>query len=272
MLRGLDASSVQAGLPFATLAAAGHKFVILKGQQGNDGFDPWFERNMKAALEHGIEPFPYCFTYPLPHLDPKAQAQLFVERVHRYPEMRGRPIFIDAEWPEVVGRDGKKGWKEWKCSPAQISEWQRVNAEEVHRLSGVRPRLYTYDWWWACVRDGAPGYGYPKGADVSWAAEYPLWMAWYTNKWPNEGDKPRIPKPWSSWEFWQFDGNGGLRLPNGVDSDFCVFNGDEAGLRALANGSHVDREPEPFDIVHSNAEMIEALVEAHRERVLCSAE
>lgn len=244
MLRGLDASSVQGALPVNAIVDAGLRFAILRAQVGNDGFDPWFERNMRACLDAGIEVFPYCFFYPLPlkdkktgrivpTRDPKVQAQMFVDRVHRFPEMRGRPIFIDEEWPEV------ENWAEWGCSAAQINEAMRVNAAEVARLSGRTPALYTYLFWWNAVA---------SGADVSWAGAYPLWMAWYVKSWPGPGSKPRTPKPWSSALFWQWDGNGGELLPNGVDSDFCVFDGDEADLRAFASGASDSTPTLPVEV------------------------
>jgi GH25 family lysozyme M1 (1,4-beta-N-acetylmuramidase) len=180
MLRGFDASSVQGKIPYDRLGNE-YKFCILKAQQGNDGFDPFFERNAQAALDRGIEPFAYCFTYPLPHLDPKAQAALFVERLSKT-VCAGRPIFLDNEWPEVGA-----GWAKWKCSASQLADWQHANAEEVHRLSGVRPAIYTYDYWWSSVRD--------RGGDVSWAADYDLWMAWYRTGWPKDGDAPKVPRP-----------------------------------------------------------------------------
>ncbi len=225
ILKGLDASSVQGALPYAELVKMGCRFVILKAQEGNDGFDPWFERNMKAGFDAGLEVFAYCFFFPLPvepskeTRDPKHQAKLFVDRVYKFPEMQGRPIFIDEEWPEV------QDWKRWGCSAAQINDAMRVNAEEVHRLSGVRPALYTYLYWWNTIS---------LHADTSWAADYELWMAWYVNGWPGPGQKPRVPAPWTGARFWQFDGNGGLKLPNGVDSDFCTFDGTEEELLRFA--------------------------------------
>lgn len=109
-------------------------------------------------------------------------------------------------------------------------------AAEVHRLSGVAPVLYTYPWWWAAVRDGVSAYGFPTKGDVTWAKAYGLWLASYRTGWPKPGDAPKVPAPWSQWTFWQFDGNGGLRLPNGIDCDFCVFRGDDAALTAFAAG------------------------------------
>lgn len=264
MLRGIDASSVQGLLPVKALAAIDIRFAVLKAQQGNDGFDPLFERNMKACLDAGIEVFPYCFFYPLPVVDkktgqtrpsraPKEQAKRFVDAVLRFPQMHGRPIFIDEEWPEI----GE--WVEWGCTAQSISDAMRENAEETHRLSGVRPILYTYLYWWSAVA---------KGADVSWASAYALWMAWYVKKWPGPGSRAKVPYPWTDALFWQWDGNGGELLPNGVDSDFCVFHGTEDDLRELAYGQKPADEPPPFSgpIVHANEEMLEAEIARYRER------
>jgi lysozyme len=232
MIRGLDASSVQGALPFHQLTEL--RFVILKAQEGNDGFDPWFERNMRAALVAGVEAFAYCFAFPLPEngtpgRNPREQAKLFVERVYRFREMRGRPIFLDFEWP------APEDWPKWGCTAAQISEWCRVCAEEVERLTGIPPIIYTYPWWWRSV----------SAADVSWAARYGLWLAAYVSRWPAPGESPKVPQPWRTWLFWQWDGNGGARLPNGVDSDFCVFNGTEEELHTLTHQPH----PVDWDIV-----------------------
>lgn len=249
MIRGIDASAVQGALP---PLGPEYRFVILKAQQGNDGFDPWLVRNAKTSLERGLEVFAYCFAYPLPPgkpgRDPKEQAKLFVDKTFKAcPELEGKPLFLDYEWPPVVQKD-KKGWKDWGCNPQQLSDWMEANAAEVKSLTGRSPVIYTYDWWWSSVRDGAPAYGYPKGADVSWAAQYPLWMAWYTSgrqgapaRWPKPGERPKVPAPWADWLFWQWDGNGGFRLPNGVDSDACVFNGSEGDLKAWARGPQPDR-------------------------------
>jgi lysozyme len=265
MLRGSDASSVQRAMPFKALAEAGHRFVIMKAQQGNDGFDPWFERNMRSALAHGIEPFAYCFAYPLEPgkkadgtpifgRDPKEQAKICVDEVYRFPEMHGRPIFLDLEWPEP----GE--WAKWGITAKSIAAWCRIFCAEVYRLAGVKPIIYTYPWWWAEVS---------KSGDVAWASEYPLWLAAYIKGWPAPNQAPRIPKPWTNYLFWQFDGNGGLVLPNGVDADFCVFNGTEEDLHALAHGAELVAEPVvevSGDIVHDNDEMIEAELTRYRER------
>jgi len=238
MIRGFDASSCQGVLPFKQLNSE-YNFVILKAQQGNDGFDPDFERNMLDGFASGLEVFAYCFGYPLPPKDghpgrdPRVQAKLFVDRVYRFPQMRGRPIFLDFEWPEP------QDWVKWGVTAAFISQWCRDCANEVWRLTGVKPIIYTYPDWWHHV----------STADVSWASTFRLWLAAYVKAWPTDGSSPHVPKPWEDWLFWQWDGNGGFRLPNGVDADFCVFNGDRAALTALAN-------PRPVDGIEGDAAIL----------------
>lgn len=231
----MDASSVQGPLDFNRLKTSGYdiKFVILKAQEGNEGFDPAFERNAKAALAAGILAFAYCFAFPLPddgvhkYRSPEDQAALFVERVTRYPEFAKLPIFLDLEWPPP------NEWAHWGVDARFINDWCRRCAAKVYELTGVRPILYTYPWWWAEVSKGGDDGG-------AWAGEYPLWMASYNThgKWPLATQNPVVPSPWTDWLFWQFDGDGGLRLPNGVDADFCLFNGTLDELLAVAAGAN----------------------------------
>ena len=83
----------------------------------------------------------------------------------------------------------------------------------------MRPIIYTGPYFW---RDQvlAPSYG----------ADYPLWIAHFTNA------CPLTPEPWSQWAFHQFTGEG---LVNGIVGpvDRSVFNGSEAALAAMAVAS-----------------------------------
>src|SRR5579872_577519 len=142
MIKGFDASSVQGEIPWASLGD--YRFVILKSQQGNDGLDPEFAHDVAGAQAAGIEPFAYCFAYPLDHIDPKAQAKLFMDAVARGGLDIKRPVFVDCEWPEIGD------WPKWGCTAKQITAYlERLFAELV--ALGARPCLYTYPVWWAAV-------------------------------------------------------------------------------------------------------------------------
>lgn len=221
MLHGLDVSSMQGTVPWDRLTTD-YRFVICKAQQGNDGFDPMFWKNADGAKAQGLIVGAYHFAYPLPHIDPRKQAQEFFDKSRGFGTNIGElPPFLDLEWPAV------NEWAKWKCTPEQIRDWTEACLDEMTKLWGVKPYLYIYLSWWEYLA---------AKTDVSFAADYELWMAWYVKGWPQPGQKPRIPKPFTRAPFWQFDGNGGLVLPNGVDADFCVFDGTQDELNAIANG------------------------------------
>lgn len=237
MLHGLDVSAVQGVVPWSQLTTDYH-FVVIKAQQGNDGLDPYFFKNVAGAKAAGLITGGYHFAYPLPHLDPREQARMFFARCKEHGTNVGElPPFLDLEWPAV------QDWAKWKCTAQQISDWARDCLDEMRKLWGCKPYLYIYPSWWDYLA---------AHADVSWAAEYELWMASYPAKvgFPIDGQKPYIPKPFTRAPFWQFDGNGGLKLPNGVDADFCVFDGTVEELEAIARGPAL-REQTDFEIVTS---------------------
>lgn len=226
MIRGFDVSAVQGILDVPSIVAAGYQFAILKCQQGNDGKDPDFETNRKALNAAGILVSAYHFVYPLPHLDPAAQAEIFFKASDCGTNVGDLPVCVDFEWP------APELWAHWGCTAVQIGKWFKSFLEKMTELFGHRPVVYTYPWFITALLQG--------GADLSFLVDYPLWMADYSHagKLITEGMSPLIPKPWQGrqWFFWQHDGNGGLRLPNGSDADFDVFNGTFEDLQKLAAG------------------------------------
>ncbi len=223
MIRGLDASSVQGALPIKALNDAGCRFLIHKCQQGNDGKDPYFERNVSAARAAGWKVGAYHFLYPLPHLDPVTQADGFYAASDLGAYNGDLPPAIDLEWP-----DPDAGWANRGCTAEQISDFARRCAERMTELYRRRPLVYIYPYFAAKLR---------AGADITWLSEYPLWIASYAVQ-------PLVPHPWSTWAFWQYDGNGGERMPGGGDADFNRFNGDEVALEAFCRIPRGEREEE----------------------------
>ncbi len=213
MIKLIDASSVQGLLDITALDAAGCKGLIHKCQQGNDGKDPFFERNIAAAKAFGWTTGKYDFLYPLPHLNPEIQAEGFFKASHLGAADDELPPVIDLEWP-----DPDAGFVKWGCTAPQVSEFARKTAERETVLYGKRPVIYIYPYFEQKLISG--------GADVSWMQDYPLWIASYAKQ-------ATIPKPWLTSTLWQYDGNGGEKMPNGGDADFNWFQGDAEALAAF---------------------------------------
>jgi lysozyme len=237
---GVDVSSVQGTIQWSRLASVGVRFAWVKCTQGNDGADPRYRPNVDGARAVGIYVGAYHFAYNLPARvrgdgrTPQEEARRFFFISGGVGRAFGElPPAIDAEWPNV----GE--WGKWGCSAQQISEWQRVFAEEVAQLWGRAPVLYTYPFWWRVLA---------ASADVSWAATYPLWIANYKGidqEFPPEEAKPYVPPPWDMWTFWQWSADKGRRLPGCLtDIDRNVFAGTIEDLRELASVYGAPTQPE----------------------------
>lgn len=238
---GVDVSSIQNTVPWSALADQGASFAFLRCKIGNDaGHDSHFATNVTAAGAASLVVAPYHFAYPLPHLKPAEQVAGFVEASRIGGDLIGArpgdlPPALDLEWPPPVAlKPGGKGWREWGCSAQQIVDWALEALDGMTEAWGTRPVVYVYPDFMRHVRDGA------SPLSLVDLAKFPLWIAGgarygtaNTTLPDLATERPPVPDPWRSWAFWQFDGNGGRKLPNGVDADHDVFNGTIDDLRAL---------------------------------------
>lgn len=263
LVRGIDVSAMQGEVPWELCAEAGVEFSIMRCAIGNESRpDVRFSKNIAAAKRTGIVPGGYTFLFPLPHLLARAQAQHHVRLLEECGAFHGELVpMADLEWPPreewKVGPDGKKvltyPWKKWGCSAEQIAEFCLTYLDEVHRLTGLHWGVYTYRYWSACV-------GLEKYPEFR---RGPLWLAdyWAAGRAPTAEEVARLKPLADGWvpAVVQHDGNGGLRLPNGVDADFNVLVGGHERLDELAAGSPVWEEPKQMatasgPILGSNAD------------------
>lgn len=246
MIPGVDVFAGYGAIDFNLVASAGYRFAYIKGQEGNTGKDPAYERNVMRARDAGIIVGAYSFAFPLPS-DPKhpgrgplEQAELYFRACSGLGSQPGElSPSLDLEWPPP------EEWAKWKCSPQQISDWGHECAEAMTLLWGRSPVIYTYPFWWRTLA---------LGADVSWAARYPLWFADYA--WPGEGTPPNdwtpphlswVEQTWQQWAVCQHSADGSkVRVPGipacPVDRD-VVRN--EATLAMLTDQA-VSTEPVPY--------------------------
>ncbi len=233
MIPGFDCYSGYGQIDFNLARAAGYRFVWVKCQEGNEGKDPLYERNVQRAKAAGLAVGPYHFAFPLPnHPDhknrgPLEQAELFFKACNGLGSKPGdlSPA-IDLEWPPP------EEWAKWGCSASQISEWSHECCEAMALLWQRLPAIYTYPNWWRELS---------RGADTSWASRYPLWLASYT--WTTDGPPPDgwqpphlscVSESWSEWVACQHSADGSRARIPGVPAcpvDRDVIRDEETFLR-----------------------------------------
>ena len=78
-------------------------------------------------------------------------------------------------------------------APGNVAQWARNWLQEVERLTGRTPIIYTGYYFWRDSVGGPTDFG-----------RYPLWVA----SWTNAAAPALIPSSWSTWTFWQWTSTG----------------------------------------------------------------
>jgi lysozyme len=196
---GTDVSAAQGGhLDWPAVAAGGVRFAFCKATEHVGFVDSTFARNVVASAQAGL----IAGSYHVLHPDADVQRQA----KHYFDVAAGR-----SELPPVLDLELTGG-----LAGPEVARRAFAFIEATEALWGRPCTVYTAQWFWSLIGD-------PPGPEFG---ERPLWVAHYGVK------SPAIPRPWRErgWAIWQFDGNGGRRLP-GVDGDFDYFNGVEDDLR-----------------------------------------
>jgi lysozyme len=205
-VKGIDVSKYQhdTGKPidWAKVIASGRTFAIIKATGGSNRIDPWFEREWAAAGKAGI--IRGAYHYADPSGSAEQQARLIVKVVGSTREAGNLGIALDLE--DNAG-----------LSPAALARWAHRFLDEVERLTGRTPLLYTYVNFWQTRMANNKTFG-----------AYPLWLARY-------GPKPAPLAGWSQWTIWQNSSTTRIPgIPGYTDSNIlCCSAGT---LTALADG------------------------------------
>ncbi len=200
VVRGVDVSSHQhpdgAAIDWARVEGAGYSFAYIKATEGADYTNPWFGTDWRGAGSAGLARGAYHFAQPAKPLRTATdQARHFVARTGTMTGARDLAPVLDLEMTGGLG-------------PTDLARWTRTWMDEVERLTGREPILYTGPNFWR-DRLGSP-------TDIS--ARYRLWLASYRSDWP------AAPKGWSSWTFWQWTSQGrvpGIAVPVDLNVSCC---------------------------------------------------
>ncbi len=225
---GIDVSLWQKDLDWAALKQAGVTFAFTKATQGSSIVDPYFAKNWPAIKAAGIVRGAYHFYQGA--VDPLKQAAFFVQTAKL--EKGDLPLVLDVE-------------NSGGLAPAALATSILSCLQEIERLSGVRPIIYTGPNFWntSVATPVVP----------AWTANYPLWIANYTS-----APKPTIPKGWTDWTLWQYSEQGHLNGCAGT-IDLNHYSGTADDLTAWVASLALPPSPIPDEIVTLVANYILAL-------------
>ncbi|MHC3468448.1 lysozyme [Streptomyces sp. 7R007] len=208
--KGHDVSSHQKNVDWSAAKAKGATFVYVKATESTTYRSPYFARQYDGARAAGIIRGAYHFARP-DTSSGRAQADFFVGNGGAWTaDGWTLPPALDIEYNPYDARH-----KCYGLSKSAMAGWIRSFSDEVRRLTGRRPVLYTTTHWWnACT-----------GGSRAFAADHALWIARH-----GSSDAGALPAGWSLWTFWQYDNSGSL------PGDQNLFNGSRARLKRLTLG------------------------------------
>jgi len=211
-----------------SVADAGVKFVWLKSAHGANSIDGCFKLNVPKAVE-AFE-FVGSYVWYKPFQDPIKQAENFARATEDLYKRARTPLPPMFDFEDDARLDPRG-----PCRGNALVSRAQTCVLEIERLTGMRMVVYTGKWFW----QDAVG-----TLNAAVLQSRPLCHAQYPSTTRSGGKHspeyvaavralgtPSLPVPWAQQTFWQFDGDGGLYLPQGVDSDFDVFGGTEDQLR-----------------------------------------
>lgn len=216
-----DENSTAQQVDFGKAKANGAEFVFIKAGQRNFT-DEDFKWNWGPSRDAGLIRGAYWYLDWA--ADMKAQADYFANLLNDDP----------GELPPVCDYEQVTG-----CPSDSASKLQIFLARLENNTKRF-PLIYTSNGFW-----GAHG-----STSTTWQ-QYDLWIAHPYRI------TPTVPKPWSSWKFWQYSwkGDGKAYGCESANVDLNYFSGSSAMLRAYAGVS----QPEEF----TDKEKLDRLWKAH---------
>lgn len=178
--RGIDVSQWQGDIDYSRVRDAGIRVVYIKAGEGSRFVDPYFERNYRGARDARLDIGFYHFVTARSVDEGRRQARFFATLVNEK-NMECRPAMDFEEFGDLSRRE--------------INRIARAYMEELERLTGFRPMLYSD----------------ASNAENLWdrrLSRYPLWVADYGR------DEPYTTGPWRTWTGFQYSDRGRI---DGID-------------------------------------------------------
>ncbi|MCC3381085.1 glycoside hydrolase family 25 protein [Paenibacillus farraposensis] len=214
--QGIDVSHHQGAIDFKKVAADGISFVFIKATQGKSFRSKTFLQFVRDAKAASLLIGAYHYVDDSA-TTPEAARQEATNFVSAMKDAGGMQAF---DLPPVMDYESNQSG----LSKAAITVVAKAFLQEVERLTGVRPIVYTY-----------PSFI----GNFTGLSDYSLWIARYS-----ASQVPPDASGWTSWDFWQYsDGSTGGMLPSGTRKvsgiagpvDLNEFNGTVDELRTQFN-------------------------------------
>lgn len=189
-VKGIDVSVHQGNIDWKKVAADGINYAIIRAayrgyETGKLVVDPKFERNIKGALNNGIEVGVYIFSQAVNAKEAVEEASLLLKLCEKYEVTF--PYVIDIE-----GANGKGTGRADKISVLQRTEVINAFCATI-RAGGKKPMLYTGMWYYA------------SKIDKSKLCDCPLWIAYYPVK-----SKKTVSPSTKGYDIWQYSSSGSV--------------------------------------------------------------
>ncbi|KAF6636450.1 AMIN domain-containing protein [Paenibacillus sp. EKM208P] len=202
--QGIDVSHHNGNIDWQQVAAAGKTFAFIKATEGTKYQDNQFLVNVQGARDANILVGAYHFLNATTADGARQEAANFARAIDSAGGRLDLPPVMDYE-------NNPKG-----LTPAQISEVAHAFLDEMERLTGRQPIVYT-------------GNVFASKFDPTFSM-YKLWVARYSTT-----QKPTAVPAWNNWWAWQYSSTGSVPGIQGqVDLD--EYNGTIDELRASLAG------------------------------------
>ena len=184
--QGIDVSSWQGNIDFASVKNSGIEIVYIKSSEGSNYIDPYFERNYQNAKANGLKVGFYHYVTARNTEEARNQANFFARVISgKQPDCR---LAMDFE---SFGN----------LSINEINEISKVFLETLSSATNKEVLIYSNSYSARTI----------FSSDLS---IYPLWVANYGVSEPGGNDK------WSTWVGWQYTSTGRVAgISGNVDRD-----------------------------------------------------
>jgi len=202
--KGIDVSSHQGSKLDWSAIAKENDFVILRTSYGR-WIDAQLDNNYLGATSAGLLVGGYHFLTPRHTIE--SQVNMLGSIIERFDFKL--PIFIDIETDPYATA---------QASPEFVKNF----LEEVLKFD-VELGIYTSSWMWLSIM---------RNVTDPFYKQFDLWVA----DWRSGVSQPIIPKPWTTYRFWQTSSTGSVPNYSGnIDTD--LFNGSREDLYGYAGNT-----------------------------------